>query len=480
VRAPGSELDEWIARSVSDLEMMISTTPQGPYPYAGVPWYSTPFGRDGIITALQMLWVEPQVAAGVLRFLAATQARHSSAEEDAEPGKIVHEMRHGEMAALREVPFGRYYGAVDTTPLFLVLAGEYLHATGDLDLVRELWPHFQAALSWIEQHGDRDGDGFVEYARRSSTGLANQGWKDSWDAIFHADGRLAQGPIALCEVQAYVYAARRAMAQLAAALGEETLSRRQAALADELRARFERAYWSEELSTYALALDGDKVPCLVRASNPGHCLWSGIVPPERAAKIVERLMAPDMWTPWGIRTLSSQHPAFNPYNYQTGSIWPHDNAIIAFGFKRYGFGMQAARIARAISEAGSHFLFNQLPELYTSPERHEAAFPVQYLGANVPQAWAAGSVFTLLSTMLGFMPDARHGKLYVDPELPAWLPDLTLLDLRLHRHTFDIRFWRDGEETRLEVLRGDPRVVERCRLGVQFDRLRKEPELAAQ
>src|SRR5262249_234139 len=260
VHSSSGLFDGWLHRSQSDLRMLLTRTKQGLYPYAGVPWYSTPFGRDGIITAMQMLWTQPDVAAGVLRFLAATQATHTSAEEDAEPGKIVHEMRHGEMAALREVPFGRYYGAVDTTPLFLVLAGEYLHATGDLILVRELWPHLEAALTCIERHGDQDGAGFVAYSRRSSTGLSNQGWKDSSDSIFHADGRLAQGPIALCEVQAYVFAARRAMATIGAALGHEALARQQTNLAEELRVHFERAFWCEELSTYALALDGEKMP----------------------------------------------------------------------------------------------------------------------------------------------------------------------------------------------------------------------------
>jgi glycogen debranching enzyme len=269
------------------------------------------------------------------------------------------------------------------------------------------------------------------------------------------------------------------MAEIFDELGKHKQARELRAKAADLFRRFNDAFWDDGLGFYAYALDGDKEKVLSVASNPGHCLWAGIVPPERAAKVVERLLAPDMWTPWGIRTLSSRHPAFNPYNYQTGSIWPHDNAIIALGLKRYGFGAEAARIARAISEAGSHFLFNQLPELYTSTERQEAAFPVQYLGANVPQAWAAGSVFSLLRAMLGLVPDARDGKLYVDPELPAWLPDLTVSDLRVHQHRFDIRFWRDGEDTKFAVLRGDPTMIERSRFGTQLDRLRKAPELAS-
>jgi glycogen debranching enzyme len=258
------------------------------------------------------------------------------------------------------------------------------------------------------------------------------------------------------------------MAEIYDALGGPDRARALRAKAANLFERFNESFWDDELGFYAYALDGDKQKVLTVASNPGHCLWAGIVPPDRAAKVVQRLMAPDMWSPWGIRTLSSEHPAFNPYNYQTGSVWPHDNALIAFGFKRYGFGTEAARIARAISGAGSHFLFNQLPELYTSTERQDAAFPVQYLGANVPQAWAAGSVFTLLRTMLGFMPDARRGKLYVDPELPSWLPDLTVIDLRIHGHILDVRFWREGERTEFEVVRGDPRLIERRRMAAEF------------
>jgi glycogen debranching enzyme len=448
-------------------------------PAAGLPWFVAPFGRDSLIVSLQNILIYPEFARGALEILGSLQATELDDYRDAEPGKILHEIRYGELAHFKLIPHTPYYGTADATPLYLITLHSTWRATGDRSLLEHHLKTAEGCLSWIDKYGDRDGDGFQEYQTRSPVGYENMGWKDSGDAVVYPDGSLVKGPKALCELQGYVYAAWLGMAEIFDELGRHDRARELRAKAADLFRRFNDAFWDDDLGFYAYALDGDKQKVLTIASNPGHCLWSGIVPPERAAKIVERLMAPDMWTPWGIRTLSSQHPAFNPHNYQTGSIWPHDNAMIAFGFKRYGFGMEAARIARAISEAGSHFLSNQLPELYTSPERHEAAFPVQYLGANVPQAWAAGSVFTLLSAMLGFMPDARNSKLYVDPELPAWLPDLTLLDLRLHRHTFDIRFWRDGEETKLEVLRGDPRVVERCPLATQFDRLRKEPELAA-
>jgi glycogen debranching enzyme len=323
-------------------------------------------------------------------------------------------------------------------------------------------------LSWIDHYGDRDGDGFQEYQTRSPVGYENMGWKDSGDSVVYPDGSLVKGPKALCELQGYVYNAWQRMAEIFDELGKPGRAEELRTKAQALFKRFNDTFWDEELGFYAFALDGEKKKVLTVASNPGHCLWCGIVPPERASKVVRRLMAPDMWSGWGIRTLSALHPSFNPYNYQTGSVWPHDNAMIALGFKRYGFGAETARIARDISEAGSHFLSNQLPELYTTIERDEDSFPVQYLGANVPQAWAAGSVFTLMHAILGIVPDAPRGKLYVDPLLPAWLPDLTLLDLRVGRRRFDIRFWRDGEQTQFEVLKGDPKAVVRSSFGVHF------------
>ncbi|HZJ52677.1 MAG TPA: amylo-alpha-1,6-glucosidase [Myxococcaceae bacterium] len=435
--------DGWLHRSQADLRMLLTRTPQGLYPYAGVPWYSTPFGRDGIITALQMLWVQPEVAAGVLRFLAASQATRSSAEEDAEPGKIVHEMRHGEMAALREIPFGRYYGAVDTTPLFLVLAGEYLHATGDLELIRHLWPSFLAALEWIEKYGDRDGDGFVEYARRSPTGLTNQGWKDSFDAVFHADGRLAEGPIAMCEVQAYVFAARRAMARMARALGHSELMQRQAALADELRRRFEDAYWCEELSTYALALDGEKRPCRVRASNPGHCLAMHLVAPERAQRVAATLTSDHFFSGWGIRTVASGEPRYDPMSYHDGSVWPHDNALAALGFAYYGLKTAALSVLERFFLASLSFELRRMPELFCGFPRRPGSGPTFYPVACSPQAWASGSVLMMLRAALGLDVDGLRGQVtFSNPMLPDFLDVLQIEDLRVGPARVDLRVHR--------------------------------------
>jgi glycogen debranching enzyme len=445
-------------------------------PAAGLPWFVAPFGRDSLIVSLQNLLIYPAFAQGALEILGSLQAKERDDYRDAEPGKILHEMRYGELAHFKLIPHTPYYGTADATPLYLITLHATWRSTGDRALLENHLDTAERCLTWIDEYGDRDGDGFQEYQTRSPVGYENMGWKDSGDAVVYPDGSLVKGPKALCELQGYVYDAWLRMAEIFDALGKYDRARELREKAARLFDRFNDAFWNDDLGFYAYALDGDKKQVLSVASNAGHCLWSGIVPPQRAAKVVERLMAPDMWCNWGIRTLSSEHPAFNPYNYQTGSVWPHDNGIIAIGFKRYGFGLEAGRIARAISGAGSHFLFNQIPELYTSIERQEAAFPVQYLGANVPQAWAAGSVFTLMQAMLGLLPDARRGKLYVDPELPTWLPDLTLLDLRVARHKFDIRFWRDGQETQFEVLRGDPKAVERSPMGTQFDRLKHEPE----
>jgi glycogen debranching enzyme len=441
-------------------------------PAAGLPWFVAPFGRDSLIVSLQNILVYPEFASGALEILGSLQARDDDAYRDAEPGKILHEMRYGELAHFKLIPHTPYYGTADATPLYLITLHAAWRATGDRALLQRHLETAEGCLSWIDKYGDRDGDGFQEYQTRSPVGYENMGWKDSGDSVVYPDGSLVKGPKALCELQGYVYSAWVRMAEVFDALGRpdraQALREKAAALFD----RFNEAFWDEELGFYAYALDGDKKKVLTVASNAGHCLWSGIVPAERAKKVVERLVAPDMWTGWGIRTLSANHPAFNPYNYQTGSVWPHDNAIIAAGFKFYGFGAEAARIAHDISRAAGHFPFNQLPELYTAFQRDETNFPVQYIGANVPQAWAAGSSFMLTQALLGFLPDAPRNKLYVDPLLPGWLPDLTVQDLRIGKHRMDIRFWREGEQTEFEVIRGDRRLVERCDMASKIAQLR--------
>ena len=441
-------------------------------PAAGLPWFIAPFGRDSLIVSLQNNLIYPEFARGALEILGSRQAKEVDNYRDAEPGKILHEMRFGELAHFKLIPHTPCYGTADATPLYLITLHAAWRGTGDRALLEQHLETAEGCLSWIDNYGDRDGDGFQEYQTRSPVGYENMSWKDSGDCVVYPDGSLVKGPKALCELQGYVYSAWIRMAEVFDALGKPDRAQALRAKASALFDRFNKVFWDEELGFYAYALDGEKKKVLTVASNAGHCLWSGIVPPERAKKVVERLMAPDMWTGWGIRTLSANNPAFNPYNYQTGSVWPHDNAIIAFGFKLYGFGAEAARIAHDVSVAASYFRCNQLPELYTAFERDDSNFPVQYIGANVPQAWAAGSSFMLTQAMLGFLPDAPRNKLYVDPSLPRWLPDLIVQDLHVGEHKIDIRFWREGEQTAFEVIAGDPKLVERCEIESKVAQLR--------
>ncbi|HWX34000.1 MAG TPA: glycogen debranching N-terminal domain-containing protein [Steroidobacteraceae bacterium] len=441
-------------------------------PAAGLPWFIAPFGRDSLIVSLQNNLIYPEFARGALEILGSRQAKEVDNYRDAEPGKILHEMRFGELAHFKLIPHTPYYGTADATPLYLITLHAAWRGTGDRALLEQHLETAEGCLSWIDNYGDRDGDGFQEYQTRSPVGYENMSWKDSGDCVVYPDGSLVEGPKALCELQGYVYSAWIRMAEVFDALGKHDRAQALRAKASALFDRFNKVFWDEELGFYAYALDGEKKKVLTVASNAGHCLWSGIVPPERAKKVVERLMAPDMWTGWGIRTLSANNPAFNPYNYQTGSVWPHDNAIIAFGFKLYGFGAEAARIAHDVSVAASYFRSNQLPELYTAFERDDSNFPVQYIGANVPQAWAAGSSFMLTQAMLGFLPDAPRNKLYVDPSLPRWLPDLTVQDLHVGEHKVAIRFWREDEQTAFEVISGDPKLVERCDIASKLTQLR--------
>jgi glycogen debranching enzyme len=462
IRSSNEQFNDWMRRSVADIQMMTVGNPEAGYPYAGVPWFSTVFGRDGIITALECLWVAPQIAKGVLRYLAETQAKEMNAQRDAEPGKILHETRHGEMAALGEVPFQRYYGSVDSTPLFVVLAGAYYERTADHEMLVELWPNVERALSWIDQYGDRDGDGFVEYGRFSTHGLIQQGWKDSNDSIFHADGSLAEPPIALCEVQGYVYAAKRAAARMAAALKKFDEADALEAQARELRARFEPAFWCEELQMYALALDGKKKPCRVRASNQGHCLYTRLVNEDRADAVAETLLESEFFNGWGVRTLGSAEARYNPMSYHNGSVWPHDNAILAAGLSRYGRKDLASKILASFLDVSAFVDLHRLPELFCGLERRAGEGPTLYPVACAPQAWAAGAIFLLLEACLGISVHAKQKQIaFHKPQLPEALPFLEVRNLHVGTASVDLALRRAGETVHVEILdkRGNVEIL---------------------
>lgn len=421
-------------------------------PAAGVPWFVAVFGRDSLIVSLQNMIVYPDFARGALKILGELQASEVDDYRDAQPGKILHEIRVGELAAHNKIPHSPYYGTADATALYLITLHEAWRWLGDDALFRQHEQTARRCLEWIDRYGDMDGDGLQEFQTRSPQGYENMGWKDAGDSNVSPDGSFFRGPKALCELQGYTYDAWQRMADAFSYFGDETLAETLRQKAAALRNKFEELFWCEDANFYAYALDGEKRQVKTIVSNPGHLLWSRIVSPDRARQVVQRLMKFDMWSGWGIRTLSSENPAYNPFSYQNGSVWPHDNGIIALGFRRYGFVSEAAMIARDISEAASYFVFHRLPELYGGIPREAGSFPVQYLGANVPQAWAAGSVFHLLRAMLGLEAIAHTHTLYVDPVLPRWLPEVTLHHLRVGSSKATIRFWNEDNRNRFEVL----------------------------
>jgi glycogen debranching enzyme len=459
IRGDDEFFNSALRQAITDLRALMAEHEGQSTISAGIPWFTAPFGRDAIITSMQVLLVNPDIARQTLLFLAAYQGREVNDWTEEEPGKILHELRRGEMAACREIPHVPYYGSVDSTPLFLILIGEMLRWTGDLNLVRRLLPQAERALEWIDDFGDVDGDGFVEYTRRSARGLVNQGWKDSGDGVAFPDGSLPEPPIVLIEVQGYVYAAKNELAEIFAALGNNRRAAQLRAEAAALRQRINDAFWMEDRGFYALALDGRKQRIATITSNPGHLLWAGVPTPEQARRMANVLLADEMFSGWGVRTLARHQPAYNPLSYHNGTIWPHDNALIALGLARYGLRREAEVIFNALVDAALHFRYHRLPELFCGIWRGETDAPVAYPVSCSPQAWAAGAFFQMLQGLLGIEPDGQ-GRMVrlVQPHLPKRFRFLDVHRMAVGGSRVSLQFNRHGERTMANVidLAGDP------------------------
>lgn len=458
VRTDDPVFNQLLTRGMHDLLMLTTRTPYGLYPYAGIPWFACPFGRDALIACLEFLPWYPAIVRGTLAFLAAHQGTKFDAFTNEEPGKILHEFRTGEMANLREIPFLPYYGTVDATPLFLILFANYIRWTNDQAFLRSHWDNLLAAAHWMTYYGDRDGDGFVEYQRADERGLGNQGWKDAWDAISYSNGQLATAPIALCEVQGYTFAAYEALSYLSSCLDKVEEAQAWMALAEQVRENFVHDFWWEAEQTFYLALDGKKRPCDVVSSNAGQCLWSGIVPSDKAQAVIERMWREDMRSGWGIRTLSRQAARYNPLSYHNGSVWPHDTALVGAGFARYGRKIEAAQLLHDLYDASHYFDAMRLPELYCGFAREKGYGPTRYPVACSPQAWAAGAPILLLDSLLGWKPDVEHNALLLDkPTVPEWLSSIEVRGIHVGQRNVHLRFIRSGTTT--EVVLGPTNEV---------------------